>query len=409
MHVDNVVEHRCPSTMRAAAVLVPAPPPPHAVRAAVPVNTTRTMRSCAAFVGTDVPLAAAYHCQDYDYDEHAAACAPMVEAQWAQAPAHVRAAAARCPRTDQPLSAVAEMLQNLSQRQLQVQQPLQALQGEAGCWQPPADASSVQVLPQTMPPPLPQQQQQQQHLSSSSSCGGAGSDGDGDAWEVFYRAHPSARFYKERRYLLLEFPCLAPPSTLRHLVEIGAGCGSSALPVLRSHPGSRATLCDVSATCLAQLEGAMHALALDRARAELLVADGTNPALGAALAHCAADAALIMFTLSAVPPTGMLAMLRNAAASLAPGGHVCVRDHALYDMVQLRCPPQQLVARHTYRRGDDTLAYFFSVDDLAGLAEAAGLQVIECDVVRVTNRNRKTGQVLRRAFVHGLFRKPLQQ
>jgi methyltransferase-like protein 6 len=41
-----------------------------------------------------------------------------------------------------------------------------------------------------------------------------------------------------------------------------------------------------------------------------------------------------MFTLSAVPPEGQAAMLRNAFASLKPGGVLCVRDHGLYDMVR---------------------------------------------------------------------------
>lgn len=74
--------------------------------------------------------------------------------------------------------------------------------------------------------------------------------------------------------------------------------------------------------------------------------------------------------------------------------------------VQLRIPPSQTIAPNMYRRGDDTLAYFFTTAELAGLAAAAGFDVVECDFVCVVNSNRKTGQRLRRVFVHGLFRKP---
>lgn len=78
----------------------------------------------------------------------------------------------------------------------------------------------------------------------------------------------------------------------------------------------------------------------------------------------------------------------------------------LWLQVQLRIPAEQCVGRHLYRRGDSTLAYFYTTEELAGLAVAAGLEVVECEYVCVVNKNRKTGQALRRAFVHGVFRKP---
>jgi hypothetical protein len=58
------------------------------------------------------------------------------------------------------------------------------------------------------------------------------------------------------------------------------------------------------------------------------------------------------------------------------------------------------------RRGDGTLSYFFSTQDLAARAEAAGLQVEEAEYACVCNTNRKTGQQLRRVFVHGVFSRP---
>lgn len=71
------------------------------------------------------------------------------------------------------------------------------------------------------------------------------------------------------------------------------------------------------------------------------------------------------------------------------------------------CCRLQCIGRHIYRRGDGTLAYFYTTDELAGLATAAGLEVVDCEYVCVFNRNRKTGLELRRTFVHGVFRRPL--
>jgi hypothetical protein len=337
--------------------------------------------------------------------------------------------------------------------------------------------------------------------------GGGGSDveaadsggGAANEWEVFFRAHPTARFFRERRYLGLSFPCLAPPggggggggegaaaaaaaeaerssgaaaeggggAALGHILELGAGCGSSILPLLKLHPSARATVCDVSATCLRQLRAAAAADGVNPGRVAAFVADATDPMLGPKLAADPADAALIMFTLSAVPPTeaGMVAMMRNAAAGLRRGGRLCVRDHALGDMVQLRIPPEQVVfsgdgcgggggegggggggkaesgggsggsgawawreglaaaaagaaaaapwraalaARGPfwYRRGDGTLAYFYTTEELAAMGAAAGLAAARCEYVCVLNRNRRSGQALRRVFVQAEFVKP---
>ena len=81
-----------------------------------------------------------------------------------------------------------------------------------------------------------------------------------------------------------------------------------------------------------------------------------------ALMPLQADVALIVFTLSAVPPAGHLAMLQNAWSALQPGGWLCIRDHGLYDMVQLRIQPEQWVSGNMYKRGDGTLASFFTVE-----------------------------------------------
>ncbi|KAG1674474.1 hypothetical protein FOA52_003079 [Chlamydomonas sp. UWO 241] len=197
-----------------------------------------------------------------------------------------------------------------------------------------------------------------------------------------------------------------------HVIEIGCGCGSSILPVLANNPDVWATLTDVSSTCIEQLRGAGAAMGLPQHQLDALssfVCDSSLPSEAHRFEGVRADAALIMFTLSAVDPPGQASMLANAAAALRPGGLLLLRDHGLYDMVQLRIPPEQWLAPNMYKRGDGTLAYFFSLDDLSGKAEAAGLEVVEAKYVCVVNRNKKTGVELRRVFVHGVFRKPVAE
>jgi predicted O-methyltransferase YrrM len=334
-------------------------------------------------VGQQNPLAGEYHSTDFDWHEHAQQTAVLVEQQWAAAPAAVREAAHLSDETGQPLSAVASFLQSWQQHHHQDSRGSRSFshqqastsslpstqQGKAEL-SAIATAGAAQQLKQQAPATSidhHQQQHQGEHQQRDLKLRGQQQQQDDqqaqqaapaptavpaaahqqqpascNEWEVFYRAHPSARFYKERRYLQLEFPCLAPPAQPQHIVEIGAGCGSSILPVMRAQPQARVTVCDVSATCLEQLQGAMQLLGLEPQRCRSFVADGTDPGLAQQLARCCADVALIMFTLSAVEPAGMLVMMQNAAASLQPGGLLCVRDHALYDMVQLRIPPEQV-------------------------------------------------------------------
>lgn len=71
-----------------------------------------------------------------------------------------------------------------------------------------------------------------------------------------------------------------------------------------------------------------------------------------------------------------------------------------------RLQPEQKVAENLYKRGDGTLCYFFSTEDLAAQAKAAGFTTEECSYVCVQLFNRKKKFLMRRVFVHGVFRKP---
>ncbi len=53
-----------------------------------------------------------------------------------------------------------------------------------------------------------------------------------------------------RRYLLLEFPALARREPPLRVVELGCGCGSSLLPVLKANPAARAVATDLSSAAV---------------------------------------------------------------------------------------------------------------------------------------------------------------
>ena len=88
-------------------------------------------------------------------------------------------------------------------------------------------------------------------------------------------------------------------------------------------------------------------------------------------------------------------------AIVCGGGALYVRDHGRYDLTHLRAPAR--VAGDLHRRADGTLCYFFDPPGLAAAAEGAGFRVVECKWVTVERPNRRTGAVLRRVFVSGVF------
>lgn len=388
---------------------------------------------CRGYVGQSSPLAAEYHTCDFDWYEHAKQVAPLLAAQQGAAeraatgtsalqaagidhssPASELGDTAKQPAGSSiPVNISDDMTASPAQPALALPRDttgtttsnftMHTAQHSSSCIQH-APHATTPTQPTTVS--LGEAAETTASGRSSQACSTSGQmNAQDNDWERFYRAHPRARFFKERRYLLLEFPQLQPGSGLQHVVEIGCGCGSAMLPVLKANPQAQATVSDVSSTCLEQLKAAATAAGMDMSRINAFVADGTDPHLTHRLSGCGADACLIMFTLSAVKPDQMATMMRNAYASLRPGGVLLIRDHGLYDLVQLRIPAEQQIGPNLYRMGDGTLAYFFTKEELSGLAEQAGFEVQECDYVCVINRNQKTGQELRRVFVHGVFKR----
>lgn len=62
-------------------------------------------------------------------------------------------------------------------------------------------------------------------LSRAGSDASGASSASGGSWELFHSQH-SGRFFKEKRYLALEFPALAVTHPPQRIVEIGCGYGS---------------------------------------------------------------------------------------------------------------------------------------------------------------------------------------
>ncbi|KAJ4805645.1 Methyltransferase [Rhynchospora pubera] len=298
------------------------------------------------------------------------------------------------------------------------------------------------------------------HVSASTSDS---SLVEADSWRRFHRRHSTARFFKERRYLLKEFPELLSCHDSVKVLEVGCGNGSTVLPILRARESVVVYACDCSeeilekakeivvtaksitpknrfvpfildfnnnefpgwlfcTSCQSSSTSANNASSDNRHANEACVKlsqkvtdyahenetpinslflEGNRCCVGGV------DFITLIFTLSAVPFCNMPSVIQKCSSVLKPGGLILFRDYGVYDMTMLRFAPVQKVGFREYMRSDGTLSYFFSLDVTRELFCAAGLIELELEYCCVRSVNRRNGKEMRRVWVHGKFQKSI--
>lgn len=283
------------------------------------------------------------------------------------------------------------------------------------------------------------------HIQSSSS---SSSQPDSDAWKRFHIRHSSGKFFKERRYLLKEFPELVSCKEENcKVLEVGCGNGSTVLPILRGNETAVVYACDCSSETLARAKEIVDAsnviasehrfrpfycdfpvtgfpswLACNRCRGPSLrvqhtcVSDagvndnkaGSEDSYSLKESGCCiggVDFVALIFTLSAIPRKQMPVAIKECFSVLKPGGLLLFRDYGLYDMTMFRFDPEQRVGPREYVRSDGTLSYFFCLDTVRDLFVGAGFIELELDYCCIKSVNHRNGKSMRRVWVHGKFQK----
>lgn len=203
-----------------------------------------------------------------------------------------------------------------------------------------------------------------------------------DYWDKFYSRHEN-RFFKDRKWLRLEFPELinatrpdAPPTTI---VEMGCGAGNTVFPLLSINENAhmRLVACDYAPQAvqvvqqhpLYQNQNTCHACVYDLSAGahgeapEARLPDGVEPGT--------VDIVVMVFVLSALHPNEWAAAADNVYRMLKPGGLVLLRDYGRHDLPQLRFKKHRMLDDNFYVRGDGTRVYFFTPDELMHIFGAA--------------------------------------
>ncbi|KAG8390024.1 hypothetical protein BUALT_Bualt01G0040200 [Buddleja alternifolia] len=268
-----------------------------------------------------------------------------------------------------------------------------------------------------------------------------------EAWNKFHARHSTGKFFKERRYLLKEFPELASCEDNSKVLEVGCGNGSTALPILRGRQSIILYACDCSSEALERVKEIIndansisvkhrfhpfqcdfstvgfpswlacstcrgsflqnHNLRFSGANNSYIINDLNQPCSNEVKCCVGGvDFVTLIFTLSALPLDRMPNAIAQCFSVLKPGGLLLFRDYGLYDMTMLRFEPGQKMGFREYLRSDGTRSYFFCLNTVRNLTTAAGFTEIELEYCCVKSVNRRNGKIMKRVSVHGKFQKP---
>lgn len=235
-------------------------------------------------------------------------------------------------------------------------------------------------------------------------------------WDLFYK-QKSATFFKDRKWLVQEFPVLGDitkeDAGPKVVVEVGAGAGNTAFPIMRINHNNDLTVhaVDFSARAVETMRGVEEYAGFSTEDADtrcgLMRADVWDAAgddLPPGVEEGQVDVVIMIFIFSALNPRQWDKAVGNVLRMLKPGGQVLFRDYGRGDLAQVRFKAGRYMEENFYVRGDGTRVYFFETEELEGIW-GGGFDILNLDVDRRLIVNRQRRIKMYRCWIQGKFSK----
>ncbi|QIX00088.1 hypothetical protein AMS68_005605 [Peltaster fructicola] len=238
-------------------------------------------------------------------------------------------------------------------------------------------------------------------------------------WDKFY-SNNQANFFKDRKWLVQEFPILGEITKADYgsctLLEVGAGAGNTAFPLLalNQNPALRIHACDYSSKAIDVIRAQEAYTSQAEPVLQADVWDAAGTVLPPGLEPGTVDIIMMIFIFSALSPNQWAQALENAHSLLKPGGKIFFRDYGRGDLAQVRFKKGRYLEENFYVRGDGTRVYFFDVDELrdiwtgkhASSSASAHFSVVDLGVDRRMLVNRQRKIKMYRCWLQGHFSRP---
>ncbi|CAB3403933.1 unnamed protein product [Caenorhabditis bovis] len=234
-----------------------------------------------------------------------------------------------------------------------------------------------------------------------------------EQWDAFY-AQNENRFFKDRHWLLKEFPELSvndernKQEDVINVLEVGCGVGNTTFPLMEMNNNERIFLhsCDYSANAVQVLKSQKK---YNPSNMNAFVWDITKPAPEEAPKEASLDYIVCIYVLSAIRPEHIQTAVANLVKLLKPGGMLLLKDYGRYDLTQLRFKKDRLIDENLYCRGDGTLVYFFTMEELEEIfaKEKMEKKVMHVDRRLIVNRLKQNKKALLRLSCETMRFKPV--